>query len=173
MSVQPLAAIRDFLIDGLRNAHAMESQAISLTTAQADRLQHYPELETRIRQHAQETEGQRARIEQCLEALGAGPSTFKDAALKAGANLQAMMHSMASDEVIKNSLASFAFENFEIASYKALIETSRIAGEADIERVCRQNLAEEEAMAAFIDQGLPALIQKYLSRASAHVEAKR
>jgi ferritin-like metal-binding protein YciE len=173
MSAQSPEVVREFLIDGLRDAHAMESQAISLTSAQVDRLEHYSDLETRIREYLRETEGQRERLERCLERLGTSASTLKDAALKVGANLAAMMHSMADDEVIKNSLASFAFENFEIISYKALIETARLAGDADIEEVCRRNLAEEERMAAWIEENLPELIHKYLARSSADVEAKR
>ncbi|HEX4192996.1 MAG TPA: DUF892 family protein [Stellaceae bacterium] len=100
----------------------MESQAISLTSGQADRLKHYADLDRRVRQHLKETEGQRDRLERCLEKLGTSASTLKDAALKMGANLQMMLHSMASDEVVKNVLASFAFESFEIISYKALLE---------------------------------------------------
>jgi ferritin-like metal-binding protein YciE len=73
---------------------------------------------------------------------------------------------------VKNVLASFAFEQFEIISYKALIETARLDGDADIIAVCRQNLAEEEQMADWIDHHMPDIIRKYLSRASADVEAK-
>lgn len=172
MAIQSSETVRDFLIEGLRNAHAMESQAISLTTSQADRLKHYADLEQRVRQHIKETEGQRDRLERCLEKLGTSASTLKDAALKTGANLQMLLHSMASDEVVKNVLASFAFENFEIAAYKALIATAQLAGEAEIGRVCEENLREEEAMADWLDHHLPDVIHKYLSRASADVEAK-
>ena len=165
--------VRDFLISGLVDAHAMESQAISLTTAQADRLKHYPELENRVREHLQETEGQRNRLERCLDKLGASHSTLKDAALKLGANLAAITHSMADDEVIKNSLASFAFENFEIAAYRSLIVTAKLAGDTEIEDICRASLAEEERMAAWIDEHLPELTKQYLVRKSSDLEAKR
>jgi len=138
MAIQSAEAVREFLIPGLRNAHAMESQAISLTTAQADRLKHYADLEQRVREHVRETEGQRDRLERCLEKFGTGASTLKDAALKAGPNLQMMLHGMASDEVVKNVLASFAFEQFEIITYKALIETASLAGEADVVAICKQ-----------------------------------
>lgn len=168
-----LETVREFLISGLIDAHAMESQAISLTTTQADRLKHYPELEVRIREHVRETEGQRDRLVQCLDKFDASPSTLKDAALKLGANLASLTHSMADDEVVKNSFASFAFENFEIAAYRGLIETAHLLREPDVEEVCRQNLAEEERMAKWIHDHLPGLIHQYLGRKSADVEAKR
>ncbi len=166
-------AARDYLITGLRDAHAMESQAVTLTTTQADRLKNYPELEQRIRVHAHETEGQRDRLAQCLEELGSSPSSVKDAAMQLAANLQAAFHAMAEDEVIKNSLAAYAFEHFEIASYKALIATAKIAGETGIASICEQNLAEEEAMAAWLTDHLPAALQQYLDRSAADLEAKR
>jgi ferritin-like metal-binding protein YciE len=172
MAVQSPETVRDFLIEGLRNAHAMESQAITLTTGQADRLKHYTDLQQRVRQHVRETEGQRDRLERCLEKLGTSASALKDAALKTGANLQMMLHSMASDEVVKNVLASYAFENFEIIAYRALIETAKLASEAEIVAICQENLAEEEAMADWLEHHLPDIIHKYLSRASADVEAK-
>ena len=174
MSVeQSPEVVRDFLISGLVDAHAMESQAVSLTSAQADRLKHYPELESRVREHLRETEGQRDRLERCLDKLGASHSALKDAALKLGANLAALTHSMADDEVIKNSLASFAFENFEIAAYRSLIVTAQLAGDAEVEDACRASLAEEERMAAWIDEHLPGLIRQYLLRKSSDLEAKR
>jgi ferritin-like metal-binding protein YciE len=172
MAVQSPETVRDFLIEGLRNAHAMESQAISLTTTQADRLEHYADLQQRVRQHVKETEGQRDRLERCLEKLGTSPSMLKDVALKTAANLQMFVHMMASDEVVKNVLASFAFENFEIISYKALLETAKLDGDADIIAMCEENLREEEAMADWLEHHLPDIIHKYLSRASADVEAK-
>jgi ferritin-like metal-binding protein YciE len=172
MAAQSPKTVREFLIVGLRDAHAMESQAVTLISTQADRLKHYADLEQRVRQHVRETEGQRDRLERCLEKLGTGSSTLKDAALKAVANFQMLLHGMASDEVVKNVLASFAFEQFEIISYKALIETARLDGDADIIAMCRQNLAEEEQMADWLDHHMPDLIRKYLSRASADVEAK-
>ncbi len=173
MSVQSPEVVRDFLVAGLKNAHAMEGQAISLTSAQADRLKHYPDLERRVRQHLEETEGQRARLEQCLRSLDAGPNPLKNAILKAGADMAAMFHAMNDDEVIKNSFASYAFEHFEIAAYKALIEAATLAGRPDILEICRQNLSEEEAMAKWIDDNQAELVRKYLARKSANVEAKR
>jgi ferritin-like metal-binding protein YciE len=173
MSIRTPETARDYLIDGLRDAHAMESQAISMTTTQADRLKHYPDIERRVREHIRETEGQRDRLERCLDKLGSSASTLKDATMKLAANAQMAFHAMTEDEVVKNCLASYAFEHFEIISYKALIETAKIADQPDIAAACQQNLAEEEAMAAWIGEHLPDAVRKYLARTSVDVEAKR
>lgn len=164
---------RDYLIDALRDAHAMESQAITLTTTQADRLKHYPDMERRIRQHIGETEGQRERLERCLENLGSSSSAVKDATMKLAANFQMAFHAMTEDEVIKNCLASYAFEHFEIVSYRALIEIAKLAEEPEIMRFCEESLAEEEAMAAWILEHLPDGIRMYVARSSVDAEAKR
>jgi ferritin-like metal-binding protein YciE len=165
--------IRDYLIVGLRDAHAMESQAISLTSTQAERLEDYPELQARMREHLRETEGQRDRLERCLDRLDTSHSTFKDVAMKTAANLQAMFNAAAPDEVVKNTLASYAFEHFEIASYKALITVARMAGQEEVAEVCRQNLQEEERMAQWLDEHLPEVVEQYLQRRASDEVAKR
>ena len=43
-----------------------KARPISLTTMQADRLKHYPELQARIAEHVEETKGQRDRLESIL-----------------------------------------------------------------------------------------------------------
>ena len=165
--------VRDFVIAGLRDAHAMESQALTLTSAQVDRLVNYPDLKARIQEHYRETEGQRQRLETCLSRLDTSASTLKDVTLKAGANFSALLHSAMDDEVIKNSLASYAFEHFEIAAYTSLSVAAEALGDAQILEVCKQNLAEERAMADWLADHLPPTTQTYLQRASADLQAKR
>lgn len=55
-------------VDRLRNAHAMEQQAEQIL--KASRIEHYPELETRITQHIQKAQGQQQLLESCFERLG-------------------------------------------------------------------------------------------------------
>jgi hypothetical protein len=56
--------------------------------------------------------------------------------MKFAANLQGMTHAMASDEVLKNALASAAFEQFEAASYRMLVSAAKAAGEQQIADTC-------------------------------------
>jgi ferritin-like metal-binding protein YciE len=48
---------RKWLIQWLRDAHAMEEQAETMLNGQLSRLESYPDLKERIRQHIQETKG--------------------------------------------------------------------------------------------------------------------
>jgi ferritin-like metal-binding protein YciE len=64
--------------------------------------------------------------------------------------------------VVQNGISDYAFEHFEIATYRTLIQAAAEAGEPEIERVCRENLREEEAMAAWLAQRIPDVTRQYL-----------
>jgi len=42
-----------------------------------------------------------------------------------------------SDEVIKGSMAGYAFENVEIGMYTVLIETATAAGDIETKEICK------------------------------------
>lgn len=167
-----MTAPREHLIDWLRDAHAMEEQAKSLLQTQIDRLENYPEAIPRLKAHLEETERQRAAIERCLHQLGSDTSTLKDWSTKLMANMQGFGHMMTTDEVLKHALASHAFERFEAACYHSLITAAEHAGEPAVADVARQNLREEEEMADWVWDQIPALTQKYLDRSAADEPAK-
>lgn len=164
---------RESLAAWLRDAHAMEGQAETLLQTQIDCLENYPEALPRLRSHLEETKQQRAAIESCLSHLGEDTSTLKDGTMKIAANLQGLMHAMASDEVLKNALASAAFEQFEAASYRMLVTAAEAAGEQDIAETCRTIMEQEVAMADWVWGQLEPLTQKYLQLDLAGAEAKR
>jgi ferritin-like metal-binding protein YciE len=159
-----MASSKDRLVQWLRDAHAMEEQAETMLTQTAQRIEHYPSLKQRIEQHVEETRRQARRLEQCLERLNGGSSGFKDAAGKLMGLGQAMSGLFAGDEVVKASLASYSFEHMEIASYRILIATADECGDAETRRVCEENLAEEEAMAKWLEDNLSDVTRAYLSR---------
>ena len=80
----------------------------------------------------------------------------------------------ASDEIVKGAMASYVFENMEIASYVTLIAAAREVGDAETQRVCEQILAQEEAMAQWVLDNLPEVTQAFLVRdATDGMEAKK
>lgn len=164
-------AIRHEFVVGLRNAHALENEALSLLDRQIEHLAEYVEVEVQLRSHRGETEHQIERLETILDGLGETHSAFKDAAASLGGNLAALGHTFAADEILKNSFANFAFENFEAASYKALIIMAERGGYLDAVPLLQQTLAEELAMAAFLDETLPLVVNKYLERRAAGEQA--
>lgn len=159
--------VRHVFVVGLRNAHALEHQALALMDRQIEQLAEYAEVEQRLRSHRGETERQIERLERVLDSLDESHSAVKDAALKIVGNLAALGHVFAPDEIIKNSFANFAFENYEVATYKALILMAQQGGFAFAVPLLEETLREEEAMVAFLDEMLPVIIRKYIALRSA------
>lgn len=159
----------DLFITGLVNAHAMERQALSIMRPQVERLEEYPEMVALLRRHIIETETQAERLETVLTELGESPSGLKDTMLSMGGAMAAMGHTMADDEVIKNALANYAFEHFEIAAYTSLLVMARSASARHMD-VLEQNLSEERWIAEAMELGLPAITLRYVQL---HTETAR
>jgi len=155
---------RDIFVVGLRNAHAMEIQARELMERQLQRLTDYPEVKQKVTEHLRETEEQLKRLETCLADCGESTSSLKDTALSVAANVTAMAHSMAGDEILKNTFANNAFEHFEIASYKSLLALAGPAGAESAKPALESSLREEEQMASWIDANVQKVTMEYLAR---------
>jgi ferritin-like metal-binding protein YciE len=127
----------------------------------------------RMRTHLAESRGQARRLEELLGQFGTSESGIKDTMMSIMGNLAALAHTPASDEVIKNTFANFAFEHFEIASYKSLLTLAELTGHAAAESALRQSLAEEEAMAAWINDHLAETTRTFVNRSEAGMTAGR
>jgi len=155
---------QDIYVTGLRNAHAVENQAVELLSRQVERLENYPEMAARLNAHIEESKTQATRIEQILERHGSSESWLKDTGLSIMGNVAAIMHAPAQDEVIKNSLANYAFEHFEMASYRALMVMAEMAGDHEARPLLQQSLDEEIAMAEWAEQHLDPTVRRYVER---------
>jgi ferritin-like metal-binding protein YciE len=164
---------KQHLADWLRDAHAMEKQSATMMRKLVSRLEHYPELRGRIDRHIEETERQAERLEACMKRQGEKTSGMKDIAGQFTATVQGLSGSVAEDEVVKAHLAHYVFEQYEIASYRVLIAAAEAVGDAETRRVCETNLREEEEMAQWLAERLPATAEQYLRRDMAELQAKR
>ena len=99
-----MSGTREWLVQWLKDAHAMEEQAETMLNGQLNRLESYPELSERIRLHLDETKRHAARLGTCLERLGEDTSALKDAGGKLLAMAQSLSGVFAGDEVMKGSL---------------------------------------------------------------------
>lgn len=148
----------------LRDAHGMESQAEDMLETHAQRLEHYPDLANRIRQHLEETRSQRDRLQTCMDTRGVSTSTLKDMTGKLTAFAGGMIGSMAADEVVKGTIGTYAFEQFEMVCYRSLIAAAHAAGDTDTAAVCEGILTEEEAMANWVWDNVPEVTTAYMAR---------
>jgi ferritin-like metal-binding protein YciE len=158
---------RDIYTTGLRNQHAVENQAIEMLERQVGRLKNYPEMEQRMREHIEESREQAARIEELLSGLGTSHSTFKDMAASFMGNMAAIGHSIAPDEVLKNTFANYAFEHFEIAAYRSLLTLADAVGHGAAQTALQQSLREEERMAQWIGDNIKPTTLRFLERSEA------
>ncbi|MBM3605732.1 MAG: ferritin-like domain-containing protein [Alphaproteobacteria bacterium] len=154
---------QEIFADGLRNAHAMEKQALSMIQPQLNRLEHYPEVSEMLERHYRETEVQIQRLDEILASMDTSASALKDLGLSISGSMAAMGHTIAGDEILKNSFANFAFENFEIASYTSLITVAELCGATSAVPLLQQNLEEEQRMATMLQDSLPLITRKFVS----------
>lgn len=148
----------------LRDAHAMESATVDNLDKQVERLEHYPELQGRLRQHREESRRHAEQVKHCLERLGADTSMIKDIGTRFMGKVQSYVAGATPDEVVKNCIASHAFEHFEVASYTSLIGAAEACGQPEVKQVCEEIRREDEAMADWLAQNLPNITQQYLHR---------
>jgi ferritin-like metal-binding protein YciE len=165
--------VRSIFITGVKNAHALEKEAIQILERQLERLKNYPEMETLIRRHLEESRQHEQRIDEVLDGLGEDRSLLKDLATQFMGNMAAIAHVPMPDEILKNTFANHAFENFEVASYKSLIVMAEAAGESRFLTALNQNLREDENAAQMIKDMVEPITRKYLERAASGAKADR
>lgn len=164
---------RKHLADWLRDAYAMEKQAIEMLEKMAARIEHYPDLKNRITLHINESKSQADRLEQCLARLGEDTSALKTGVGKMVGTMQALSGLFMTDEIVKGSVSGYVFEHYEISNYKVLVAAAEAAGEPEIARICSDILREEEEMARWLDEHLPGVVMEFLRRDAAGQDAKR
>ena len=162
----------ELFLTGLRNAHALENQALSMMQSQIDSLENYPDVLARLQQHRSETERQIKRIEAILDNLNESHSSLKDTALSALGSLGAMGNAAASDAILKNTFANYAFENYEIASYRSLIALAEACGHSQFLQPLEETLGEEIAMAGWIEENVGPVTLRFLELSREGATAK-
>jgi ferritin-like metal-binding protein YciE len=158
---------RSVFVTGLRNAHALETEAEQIIKRQLERLTDYPQMIEMLRAHLQDTERQKERLDQILGSMSESTSALKEGAMSIIGSLAALAHVPADDEVLKNTFANLAFENYEIAAYKSLLTMAKACGATNAQGLLQQSLQEEQRMAQWIDENVEDITRQYLARRSA------
>jgi ferritin-like metal-binding protein YciE len=156
------AAAHETLVASLRNAHALEKQAITVLETQLKILTDYPELHARLTEHIVATRDQARRLEAGLEACGGSTSMVKDALLSVMGLGQSSVQGFSDDAVLKAVAADMMTEHLEIATYRMLIALADMAGKPELKPRLQETLREEEAMAEWFEQNLEAITRRYV-----------
>lgn len=153
---------RDEVIDWLNDAYAMERGIEITLRKQADNEDAHRALRERARIHLEETTEHADRVSRCLDMLGSSPSTLKTVTGQVLELGKGLTTKFARDERVKDFLAAYGTEYFEVACYKSLIAAATAAGEEEILPLLEQNLKEDSAMASWLDMNVATITRDYL-----------
>ncbi len=146
---------RDLLVSWLKDAHAMERALIPVLERHAEQAEDRPELRARLERHIGETKHHVDLVERCLERYGEDPSTTKDLMGRAAGTLQGFATAPFGDRLVKNSIADYATEHFEIASYEGIRAAAERLNDQATVQDCDTILEDERDMARFLSETLP------------------
>jgi ferritin-like metal-binding protein YciE len=126
-------SMREQIVKYLGDIHAIEEQAL-VQMKIAPKIAGDPTLEAVFERHLGETEDQKRRVEERLEALGGSPSKIKDAAGAVSGPAFALFAKFQPDTPGKLISHAFSYEHMELAAYELL---SRLAARAKDEQTVR------------------------------------
>lgn len=155
---------REQFIQWLSDAHAMEVGIVSTLEKHAADAKDLPKVRAGLNKHLKETKRHAADLEKALKSLGSGPAILKEGISKLTNLLAGLTTSAAADTAVKNGIADFATEHFEIACYNSLIFTATELGENKVATICRGILKDEKAMAKVLEGQLKEVNAKYLGQ---------
>jgi ferritin-like metal-binding protein YciE len=138
---------REQLIAWLGDAHAMEVGIVSTLEKHIMDAEGLPKVRAALKKHLAETKQHATAMKQALESLGGSHPVIREGISKVMNLVAGLGTSLVKDTPVKNGIADFATEHFEIACYTSLVQTAESLGETKIATACRKILKEEQAMA--------------------------
>lgn len=154
---------RDVMLDWLRDAHAMERASVDNLKRQVEHLEHYPDIRARFQQQLELTQHQEDRLDEALERMGADKSLLKDAATRFAGQAQALLAGGSADEVVKQATTTLAYEEWEIANFRALAACAQHENEPTMAVMFQEMAEEKKEMADWLSAAIPDITRRYLS----------
>lgn len=130
------------LVKYLRDAHALEAQALQLlaTGPQIAELEPLAEV---FREHLEQTHEHQRMVDERLAAHGSRPSRFHAGAMRAGALNMGTFFKAQPDTPAKLAGFAYAFEALETGAYELLMRVARRAGDEETAAMAERIAAEE------------------------------
>ena len=159
----------DLFMAWLSNAYGMENALVQVLQNHVKDAQDHPQMHAKIQEHLDKTRQHAELVKGCIERRGGSTSALKTGMSNLMGIMQGMSTGMAEDELVKNGIADYAAENFEIASYQALITAAHDLGDEQTGHVCQQILADEQDIANWLARHLPEAVKEIIrTKAAAH-----
>ena len=134
------------LVKYLRDAHALEAQAIQLLES-GPQIAGLDELAGVFREHLEQTREHQRLIDERLAAHESGPSRFQAGAMRVQAINLGGFFKAQPDTPAKLAGFAYAFEALEIGAYELLMRTAQRAGDGETAAVAERILGEEKQAA--------------------------
>lgn len=155
----------------LNDAYSLEIGLVPVLENHEKDAEGNPEVQERIQEHIEETKKHAELIKSCIERLGEDVSAGKETFGAMLGKMKAASTGMYKDEIVKNALADYTAEHFEIASYTSLIAAATEMDDDETKQICQTILSEEEDMAAWLADQIPVITKDFLRlQAEEHAE---
>jgi ferritin-like metal-binding protein YciE len=154
---------KEEIIEWLRDAYAMEKALEIALEKQIKSAKVSTRMKEQASIHYVETQGHAEAVAECLRKLGTDTSTIKTTLGTAFEIVKGFGTMFAKDERVKDAIAAYASEHFEIACYTALRTGASKLGLADVVATCDAILLEEQKMADWLAANLPGVVSDYLA----------
>jgi ferritin-like metal-binding protein YciE len=143
--------VQELLIKQLDQAYAME-QTVSKLLDGMIRTTSDPSVKADLETHKEQTEQHAEKVKRCLEGYGESPSKTKEVLGAIAAFLKAPADVARGEQELRNARDGFATEHLEIATYRVIESLAKAADDKQALQVARENIADEERMAARIQR---------------------
>ena len=153
------------LIAWLDDAHAMERGLAPILRSHVTHFERMPEIATRLLEHIEQTDTHAERVRRCLMILDANPSSAKSAFSSLIGTVEGVSTAVFADQIVKDALADYGAEQFEVGCYTALISAATRLGYPEIAELCAQNLEEDQDMAEWLLEQIPEIVEHHTVRA--------
>jgi len=156
---------KDQIIAWLSDVHAVEENLSAVLAAHCKEAEPFPEVRERLERHLHETRRHAQRVVELLRSLGSAPSAVKTAAGRTMGMVEGISTGLFRDSLVKNAIADYAMEHFEMACYSALAASADDAGLPNVAQTCREIFGEEAEMADWLEEQIPEISRLHLQSA--------
>lgn len=147
------AGNRTRLIQWLRDARAIERQALKILERVASHIEKHPEVKARAEKLIQDVGAQAAAVQDYVGEHGKQPIVVSPAAPEA----QSLSGAFVGSESVKRAMT-------EISSYNILLAAAESAGDAETQEVCDTIRRQEEALIEWLRKFLGAATETHAVR---------
>jgi ferritin-like metal-binding protein YciE len=157
---------KDLYLSWLNDAYSMEKNVEQMLSQHASQASDHPQIQSKLEEHLRITQSQADRVKGCIERNGGSVSSVKSGISSMMGAISGMSSGVFSDALIKNCLAEYATEHFEIASYTSLLQAAERLNDPLTARICQDIIREEEEMAHWLEDNLPQVSNSMLQSAT-------